>query len=170
MNQSSQPSSIKFSQPALAFAPKALVIPFGKAVTEAVDRIASAGQIDPERVLSVSPTRQGTMGTASASMRSDGSTSRTKWRNGRHGILRFQTDPPDGRGSTSAQTRASSYRAAEQLGRESEPAMTSDSRSSTASSFQTDRQTYRKSAGIMGLDRVLRRPRAPQRPYRAVGF
>jgi hypothetical protein len=35
----------------LAFVPEALVIPLGKAVTEAVDRIASAGQVDPQRVL-----------------------------------------------------------------------------------------------------------------------
>jgi hypothetical protein len=35
----------------LAFAPEALVIPLGKAVSEAVNRIARAGQIDPERVL-----------------------------------------------------------------------------------------------------------------------
>ena len=35
----------------LAFEPEALVIPLGKAVTEAVDRITRTGQIDPERVL-----------------------------------------------------------------------------------------------------------------------
>jgi hypothetical protein len=35
----------------LAFAPEALVVPLGKAVSEAVNRIARAGQLDPERVL-----------------------------------------------------------------------------------------------------------------------
>ena len=35
----------------LSFVPEALVIPLGKAVTEAVDRIARAGRIDPGRVL-----------------------------------------------------------------------------------------------------------------------
>jgi hypothetical protein len=35
----------------LSFAPEALVIPLGKAVSEAVNRIARAGHIDPKRVL-----------------------------------------------------------------------------------------------------------------------
>jgi hypothetical protein len=35
----------------LAFAPEALIVPLGKAVSEAMNRIAGAGQIDPERVL-----------------------------------------------------------------------------------------------------------------------
>jgi hypothetical protein len=35
----------------LAFVPEALVIPLGKAVSEAVNRVAGAGHVDPERVL-----------------------------------------------------------------------------------------------------------------------